>query len=364
MGVHIRRKRNKLYLDIITGRTHRWQALGLTLTGIKAQDKEIWRQAEIIKSKKEIQIVTGQYDLVDPIGSKMTLIDYARMNAQGRDKKDHLPKSIKYLERYKDGGQIQLGSVTAKWLENYRDWLLKETGLSQGTAGHYYSTVRALLKLALRDRLILADPALQVRGIPIPESTKQPLTIQEVQRIANTPIGGKLGNEVKKAFLFACCTGLRISDLKSLKWGKIEQRTDGTRWLKTAQQKTGKLVTVPLHLTAWKMIKTNAVHSPDDFVFPLLAKTKTDPANYIRPLSARAGIPESKHVSMHTARHTYATLVNETGANAITTMKLLGHTKINNTLVYAEAGESEKAAVVNALPDIDLTAAQGNGSSA
>jgi hypothetical protein len=58
MGVKIRVKRGKLYLDIYAGGKRTWEALYLTLTTDKSQNKEIMRLAEICRSKRETQLLT------------------------------------------------------------------------------------------------------------------------------------------------------------------------------------------------------------------------------------------------------------------------------------------------------------------
>jgi hypothetical protein len=70
MSVKVREKRGKLYLDTYLGGKRAWEALGLALTGDKAQNKEIYRLAEICRSKRETQLLTGSWNIQDPVSSK------------------------------------------------------------------------------------------------------------------------------------------------------------------------------------------------------------------------------------------------------------------------------------------------------
>jgi integrase len=79
--------------------------------------------------------------------------------------------------------------------------------------------VRYALRKAARDRLIPRNPAERLRAIKIPESDKVYLSPLEIRKLANTPLGGT----VKRAFLFGCFTGLRVSDLRTLMWGDINR---------------------------------------------------------------------------------------------------------------------------------------------
>jgi integrase len=69
---------------------------------------------------------------------------------------------------------------------------------------------------------VLRSPAAAIKAISVPETDKVFLNSEEIQRLANTPLGGASGADVRRAFLFGCFSGLRVSYLKSLAWGDIE----------------------------------------------------------------------------------------------------------------------------------------------
>jgi site-specific recombinase XerD len=359
MSVTVREKRGQLYLDIYANGRRKWESLGLNLTENKQQNKDVMRLAEKKKKKKESQIVSGEWGLVDHVGGKQSLRDYLAGIGKNRKKNDHLNRVLKYLDEF-HGGNITLGQVSEKWLEDFQTYLLKDTGLSKGTAGRYDASVRYALKKAARDRLITRNPAGGVRAIKIPESDKVYLTVQEIQKLANTPLGGKLGETVKRAFIFACFTGLRVSDVKSLVWGDINREP---LQINKRQEKTDTKVFVPLHKVAWEIINDGALHNYKELIFPCLSQSKTDTnTNYITPWTKKAGI--EKKIGWHTARHTFAVLSLESGADIYTVSKLLGHTNLKTTQVYAKATDKMKREAVNALPVIDMARGEkkANGS--
>jgi hypothetical protein len=65
--------RNKLFLDIYHNGRRQWESLGLTLTLDKLQNRDIMRLAEICRSKREVQIISGEWGLVDPVSGKQSL---------------------------------------------------------------------------------------------------------------------------------------------------------------------------------------------------------------------------------------------------------------------------------------------------
>ena len=71
---------------------------------------------------------------------------------------------------------------------------------------------------------------------------------------------------------------------------------------------------------------------------------------HVRQLAAAAGI--NKHVTFHTARHTFATLLLTKGADLYTTSKLLGHTDISTTQIYAKIVDAKKREAVELLDNM------------
>jgi integrase len=325
MGVSIRVHKEKIYLDIWHNGRRKWEPLGLTIPADKAQRTEIMRLAEVCKSKREAQILSGEWGMVDPVSGKQTLIEYMNGIAEGRGQNDFTHKAVKHLEKF-PGGNISLGGVTEKWIEDFQEYLLKETELSKKTIAHYSGAVRYALRKAARDRIIPRNPAVGVKGVSVPESDRVYLTAPEVQSLANAPITGELGAEIKQAFLFGCYTGLRISDLKTLTWGDIQR---DPLQINKRQEKTKRKAFVPLHAVAWGIIDDKRLHGYKDLVFPAVAQSKTNTNEYLKRWAKKAGI--EKNIGWHTARHTFVVLSLESETEIYTLSKLLGHTDVKST---------------------------------
>lgn len=346
-SVHIRNRNGRLYIETyIYGKQAR-RSLGLTLTGSKMQNKKIWKLAEVIRSRQEMQLACAEWGIADIAGSEKNLCIYIEENYQ-KSKNYTLGRCLFYLKKYRFSS-ARLNQITPQWIEDFQTWLLSATGLSQGSASLYSSALRHQLKLAVRDRLLTSSPADFVKNIPMPESKKQPLTVAEIKQLAVTPLGGNLGQEIKMAFLFSCFTGLRVSDLRSLEWNMINQRDDGTYWICKTQKKTGTRVFIPLNKTAQEIIGYKDLNNRQQKVFPRIAATKANTDQYLKKWGLRAKIP---NLSWHTARHTMATIALECGADLRTVSELLGHKDISTTLRYAKATDTLKKSAVNAFPVI------------
>lgn len=358
MGVKIREIKGYLYLDIIKNRKHHYESLHVKISENPTVKKEQIKFAEMCRAKRELQVATGEWGFEDRIGGKKTLIVYMREISQGRSVKDPLVRAIRYVEEFRDNGLIQLSAIDARWINDFQKWLLAHPKLSQMTASHYSNAVRHTLNQAVRDRLLADNPADAVKGIARPETDKVTLTIDELQTMAKTPLNGELRQEVKRGFLFACYTGLRVSDISSLQWKDIEQRqiTQGNscaNWIKKKQVKTKHIVEIPLAMAAWQLIQPR--NFPDMYVFPKLAQSGTHTDSYIKDWAKKAGI--EKKISWHTARRSAATILLESGVDPLTIQRILGHTKIDTTTLYAKSTDGMKSRAVDALPDFtsDLT---------
>jgi site-specific recombinase XerD len=346
MGVKVRISKGKLYLDIYWNGRRWWEPLRLSVCPDNRQNKAIMKLAEVCRSKREAQIVSGEWNLLDPIAGKTPLYSYIQGLGAKRTKRNRLNSVLVKLKNYPGGETLQLGQITAKWFENFRDYLLKDCGLKQNTAASYETAIRMALKQAVRESILPSSPADGVKAIGGIEANRIFLTENEVKSIAQTETLSDLEVTVKKAFLFACYTGLRVSDLKSITWGDIQHGPDQ---IIKRQKKTKDIVYVPLNKTAWGIINDEAVHRHDEKVFPLLEE---EGYTRLRALAKRAEI--TKWIGWHTARHTFAVLSLEAGAEIYTVCKLLGHTDVKTTQVYAKATDKMKRAAVDALPAIEL----------
>jgi site-specific recombinase XerD len=345
MSVKIRKKRGKLYLDIYAHGCRKWEALHLTLTGDRTHNKDTLRLAEICRAKRELQIVSGEWGILDPCSDKKTLYVLAKEMADSGKYAVRISSVLQYLDKYPGGSTVQISRINKKWVENFQDFLLKH--LSRNTARNYILGICQVLNKAVQENIILKNPGRDVEIIKKQESERVFLNIEEMQKLANIEAKTDLEKDVKRAFIFACYTGLRVSDLITITWGNIERNPPQ---IVKSQKKTGVRVYIPLHKIARTVIEDNVLHEHGDLIFPWLKVIKNNRNLYLTKWADRANI--GKSIGWHTARHTFAVKSLESGADIYTVSKLLGHTDITATQVYAKATDKMKRDAVNALPEI------------
>jgi integrase len=172
------------------------------------------------------------------------------------------------------------------------------------------------------------------------------LNIDEIQKLADAKPEHPYGAEIRRAFLFACYTGLRVSDLEAVKWSEVE--TNPMQIIKS-QEKTKSPVYIPLGASAQKLILDGEEHDPDESVFNLAEHKREASYRCLDEWAKKAGI--KKRIGWHTARRAFAL---ESGVDPIAVAKLLGHKNLATVMKYAKATDKLKREAVAALPEVKL----------
>ena len=181
---------------------------------------------------------------------------------------------IRYLSLYPSGSSTPLSRITPKWIEDFQYYMFNKTKLAQSSAQLYCMALRIALNQAVRDNILISNPANKVKLPSKPETNIVYLTQEEVQKLESTELKGNIAAEVRRAFLFGCYNGLRICDIQELRWKDIEPKEQ--RIIKR-QKKTSRNVVIPLVERTKRYIDLEGVykHNPDDKVFPLLVSRST-----------------------------------------------------------------------------------------
>ena len=216
--------------------------------------------------------------------------------------------------------------------------------LSVNSCSLYFSKLAAALSEAVKKGLIPSNPATMLEDgerARIQQPEREYLTVEEVRILEDAPCSNQ---PTKDAFLFCCACGLRWSDVKALTWDKIN--TAGEPWQVEARMaKTGKLLYLPLSGQARKFLPARDGAAPGDLVFRLPTFRGSNDA--LKRWVRKAGI--GKEITFHSSRHTFATLLLTQGADLYTVSKLLGHSDIKVTQIYAAIIDKKKQDAVDLL---------------
>lgn len=229
------------------------------------------------------------------------------------------------------------------WFRNTYKHRLTGKPISARTADTYCQTFRTMLNEAVREGLMDKNPWNRletIEKIKKPESKREYLTIDEIRSMIATDCPNEL---VKRAYLFSCFTGLRISDVRNLKWGDIYHE-NGQTFVSVVMKKTTKPLYIPLSGQALKWMPEKGDSTFDDYVFGNLVNYGNVNEN-LKKWAEAAGI--RKHISYHTSRHSFATMMLTLGADLYTVSKLLGHSSVKHTQIYARIIDRKKDEAVN-----------------
>ena len=295
----------------------------------KEANKEKLRQANAIRSERELAIIRGQFDFLDKHKQKMDFLAYFRKKLESKDQ-----KWIRVYDHFKNycHGKCLMSDITVPFCEGFREYLLKakhlkneSMDLSQNSAAGYWSTFRGCLKIAYHEKMLKENVNDFLESISGTSSRREYLTLEEVRQLANTPCDVP---DLKNASLFSCLTGLRISDILALDWSNIVKAQDGGWCIRIRTEKTDTEATLPLTDEAYKLCGKRSTGP----VFKNLKRYNTHAP--LKEWVEAAGI--TKHITFHCFRHTFATLQVTEGTDIYTVSHLLTHANVGTTQIYAD----------------------------
>jgi integrase len=326
----------------------------------KEQNRQMLEKAVKIKAQRIDEITDSENGFTNMgLKQKAKFIDYLQKLA---DKKRALLKSkrgmpqtyeslIKHLTVYR-GDSFTFKHVTKDFCIGFIEYLKtaknktdKNRFLSQATQHNYIQVMSSVLSNAVKDRIISVNPINQLKRHELPkkpDSTREYLTIDEVKQLVETECIKPI---VKQAFLFSCFTGLRFSNVKALKWEDIQIDSEGKNLIRYTQVKTKKHELLQVSDKAFKFLPERGTAKDTDTIFVLWSNGYINQA--LRSWVLAAGV--KKHVTFHVGRHTNATLLLSLGVPVETISKLLGHSDIRTTQIYAKVIDKNKRAAVSLL---------------
>lgn len=340
------------FRDESTMKVVRHESLGIYIYAKPKNQRErdynerMTEKAEALRCRRYESIVNERYDFFDRDKQKGDFLKYFKEKA---DKKNTKWQNVyKHFEQF-CCGKCTFGEISVDLCNRFKEHLFTtgqtihtEHKLHVNSIAGYWSTFRAVLHTAYRDRKILENPNGFLDRIDTIPTKKEHLSQPELIKLAATPCSEKV---LKKAFLFACLTGLRKSDIKQLAWENIQPYGEGQMSVTIRMQKTNDLITNPISDEALDLIGYDAEHPKIGLVFAGFKDKMTQTA--LKKWIEAAGI--TKHISFHCSRHTFATLLINSGVGLAAVQYLLGHKSPETTEIYAKMEDEQKRKAANCI---------------
>ena len=243
--------------------------------------------------------------------------------------------TINYFKAFSKG-KVTFKDIDLEFSEKFREYLLAR--VSENTTATYFSVFKAMLNNAVKHNILVKNPAKFV-STPKKRVDREYLLLDEIKLLASTE---SYHPHITNAFLFSCVTGLRISDIRNLSWSNITNNT-----LEYIQQKTGIPQRMKINESAIEILMKQKRVTTSKRVFEVpLSDANTN--KHLKEWVRNSGI--TKHITFHCSRHTFATLCLTYDIDLYTVSKLLGHTGIKNTQIYAKLIDKKKDQAIDKLP--------------
>ncbi len=217
------------------------------------------------------------------------------------------------------------------YIRTYRPRKARKTCSNNGAMKHLERLMK-ITNLALKMEWLEKDPFRNFKLHYI-RNERDYLTERELDLIEGTSFMTVGLNRVKDVFLFSCYTGLSYIDIKELHPNQILIGIDGNQMIHTKRAKTNESVKIPLLPRAKEILnKYREEMELTGKPLPVYSNQKTN--KNLKEIAKACGI--HKNITFHVARHTFATTVTlSNGVPIETVSKLLGHTKLSTTQIYA-----------------------------
>jgi len=242
--------------------------------------------------------------------------------------------TLKHLQGFRQ--TIAFDDINFKFIQDFENYLLGN-GLNTNSTGKYLKILKAVVNTAINyGYMDLNKYPFRNFKIKAQASARTFLTPEEIERIENLQFDPKQNNlqRVRDMYLFAVYSGLRFSDIIRLQPSNIEEM-DGKKWIVLNMEKTKE----PLRLPIYLLFDGKPISLLEKYTDPKRRFYFDDFTNQFvnRELKEVARMAEiDKLVTFHTARHTTATYLLYKGVSLAVVQKILGHTKISTTQIYAK----------------------------
>ncbi|WP_295433755.1 site-specific integrase [uncultured Prevotella sp.] len=226
---------------------------------------------------------------------------------------------------------IALKEINHMFITDFENYLRTESKCNENTTAKFMQTFKMIVIVAKNNGWIFGDPFANYK-IRLKRVDRGYLTDAELQKLMRKKFQTKRLEQVRDVFLFSCYTGLAYVDVKELKASNICISFDGKPWIMTRRHKTDTPVNVPLLKVPLAILKKYEGQLPKGQLLPVLSNQKLN--SYLKEIADLCGI--QKNITFHLARHTFATTTTlAKGVPIETVSKMLGHTNIETTQIYA-----------------------------
>ena len=226
---------------------------------------------------------------------------------------------------------ISLKEIDHRFVTEFEFFLRTESMCNVNTTYKYMRFFKKIIIMARNNGWILTDPFGNYK-ILYEKVDRGYLTDDELKLMMDKNFGTTRLEQVRDIFIFSCYTGLAYVDVSQLTYDDIRESFDKNLWIMTKREKTNIDVNVPLLDVPKEIIEKYQGKLPNKKVLPVISNQKMNA--YLKEIASVCRI--EKNLTFHLARHTFATTITlSKGVPIESVSKMLGHTNIQTTQIYA-----------------------------
>jgi len=239
-----------------------------------------------------------------------------------------------FIKQKYNRDDLCLTELNHEFIIDYEIYFKTVRNCAHNTTLKYIKNFKKIVRLAITNGYLDRDPFSNFK-MRLKKVDRGFLSEEELGILISKKFGTKRLEQVRDCFVFSCFTGLAHSDLLRLSKVHLVTGTDGGKWIKINRKKTDNLSSIPI-LDVTQQILNKYKDDPyclaHNVLLPVNSNQKMNA--YLKEIADVCGI--EKNLSSHLARHTFATTVTLNNDVPIETVsKMLGHSSINMTKIYA-----------------------------
>jgi len=336
------------------GKTPEISRLNSYLEQIRSQLTECYQDLVVNKQTVTPEAIKNKFFGIEDSGETLKgLIEYHNTGMDSNLRWGTLKNyktTAKYIEKFLTQkikrNDIFLIELNYKFITDFEHFLRRykpedhHLPMGNNTVMKHIERLRKMTNLAVRLGWIEKDPFVAYR-LSFKRVEREFLTQLELDTIKKKYFRIERLQYVKDLFVFSCYTGLSYIDVMNLQPNNIRIGINGMNWIITQREKTTTPVRIPILSQAQVLIdkyKDNPRSVNKGTVFPNISNQKLN--SYLKEIADVCEI--DKNLTFHVARHTFATTVTLTNGVPIESVsKMLGHTDLKTTQIYAKVVEKK-----------------------
>ena len=255
-----------------------------------------------------------------------------------------------FLQEYRGRKDIAPGELDQMMINDFDIYLRTKLSMRQNSASKTVRFLKTVVLWMIRCGAIERDPFTNFR-FQWKQASRDFLSEEELTSIMEKKLVTPRLEAVRDIFIFSCFTGLAYIDIANLRESDIVTM-NGERWIVTSRHKTGVSCNIPLLEVPQKILQKYEGKDKKGRLLPILSNQKMNA--YLKEIADVCGI--EKNLTCHVARHTFATLMLSLGVSMESVSRMLGHTNIKTTQIYAritnQKVSKDMKAISNHIHDI------------